>query len=153
MECHAGEDNEPPDLSGQTVLNSEMKRHLSRSYLALTHTEGSNGDYDHPMVNWINSMSGPAMIPPYSKGAATSELMALLEEGHEKTRLSAEEMEKIACWIDLLVPYCGDYTEAHAWSQKEQDQYTHFAAKRRRIEDRERADVQALIEERPIPRR
>jgi len=150
VECHAGKDDDVPyDLSGETVLLEGMKRHLSRSYLALTHTKGSNGDYRHPMVNWINSMSGPGPIPPYTTGAATSRLMAILEKGHEKTRLSPEEMEKIACWIDLLVPYCGDYLEAHAWSQAEQDQYAHFAAKRKQIEDREQVEMRALIDAKP----
>ena len=55
-------------------------------------------------------------------------------------------MEKIACWIDLLVPYCGQYTEANTWSQKELDSYAHFAAKRQRMEDAERANIRALIE-------
>lgn len=144
--CHGSDDDEPPRLSGETVLVKSMKRRLSKSYLALTHTRGTNGDHQHPMVNWIDSMSGPAMLPPYSKGAATSRLMTLLESGHEDVKLSAEEREKIACWIDLLVPYCGDYTEANTWSEKEQQLYAHFAAKRARMEDREREDIRAWIE-------
>ncbi len=148
--CHSGETGEPPCLSGETVTLKSMKRSLSKSYLALTHTRGTNGDHRHPMVNWIDSMSGPAMLPPYHKGAATSKLMSLLEDGHEDVVLSGEEMEKIACWIDLLVPYCGDYTEAHAWSQAEQDFYAHFAAKRRRMESLERANIRAWIQQQAI---
>ncbi len=127
-----------------------MKRSLSRSYLELTHTRGTNGDHQHPMVNWIDSMSGPAMLPPYHKGAATSKLMSLLEDGHEDVALSSEEMDKIACWIDLLVPYCGDYTEAHAWTPDEQDFYAHFAAKRRRMENLEQANIRAWIEQQTV---
>jgi hypothetical protein len=49
-----------------------------------------------------------------------------VEQGHEDVKLSQEEMDKIACWIDLLVPYCGDYTEANVWTQQEIDMYAHF---------------------------
>jgi hypothetical protein len=37
--------------------------------------------------------------------------------------LSPEELDRIACWIDLLVPYCGDYVESNAWSEDERDFY------------------------------
>ncbi|MEE8452494.1 MAG: hypothetical protein V3R99_11290 [Thermoguttaceae bacterium] len=145
IQCHtSGKD--APNLSGETVVIAKMKRELSYAYLSLTHTKGSNGDYDHPMVNWINSMSGPAMLPPYHRGAATSRLMTLLEEGHEKVELSAEEMAKIACWIDLLVPYCGDYTEAAAWTEKDRDFYAHFQEKRRRHENEEQANIRSWID-------
>ena len=59
------------------------------------------------------------MLPPYSAGAAKSRLMTLLEQGHGDVKLSREEIDKIACWIDLLVPFCGDYLEANAWSEAE----------------------------------
>jgi len=146
VECHTGEEDASFSLLGKTVTLPSMKRKLSQSYLALTHTQGTNGDHAHPMVNWIDCMSGPQMLPPYSKGAATSKLMTLLEEGHEDVTLTRDEMERIACWIDLLVPYCGDYTEANVWSKQERDFYAHFAAKRERMEDLERANVRAWIE-------
>ncbi len=65
-------------------------------------------------MNWINNMPVPTMLPPYYKGAAKSKLITMLEKGHEVVELSQREMDKIACWIDLLVPYCGDYIEANA---------------------------------------
>ncbi|MHC4399202.1 MAG: HzsA-related protein [Planctomycetota bacterium] len=146
IECHDGEEENSFSLLGRPVTIQSMKRRLSESYLALTHTRGSNGDHTHPMVNWIDSMSGPAMLPPYHRGAATSKLMTLLEEGHEGVGLSEEELETIACWIDLLVPYCGDYTEANAWSEKDRSFYAHFAAKRQRMEAFERANIEAWID-------
>ena len=90
-------------------------------------------------------MSVPTMLPPYYKGAAKSKLITLLEDGHEGVRLSQEEMYKIACWIDLLVPYCGEYTEAHAWSQEEVARYEHFLKKRKRMERIERENIEELI--------
>ncbi len=54
-------------------------------------------------------------------------------------------MDKIACWIDLLVPYCGDYIEANAWTQEELAKYDHFAKKRERMEEMERKNIEELI--------
>ena len=85
------------------------------------------------------------MLPPYFTGAAKSELITMLENGHMGVKLSPQEMEKIACWIDLLVPYCGDYTEANAWTDEEKDKYEHFLQKRRRMEDIERKNIDVLI--------
>jgi hypothetical protein len=32
-------------------------------------------------------------------------------------KLSRKELDMLAAWIDLVVPYCGDYLEANAWSE------------------------------------
>jgi len=92
------------------------------------------------------------MLPPYYKGTAKSKLITMLvrkdsqgEQGHEGVELSQEEMDKIACWIDLLVPYCGDYIEANAWTQEEADKYDHFVKKRKRMEEIERKNIEELI--------
>lgn len=102
----------------------------------------------HPMVNWISAQSIPALLPAYHGGAATSGLMTMLEEGHYDVRLSREEIEKIACWIDLLVPYAGDYTESHAWTDGEVKRYDHFLQKRQGMEKIERENIRALIDAR-----
>jgi hypothetical protein len=146
--CHNGPNTEPPNLSDEVVPVDQTKRFFSKSYLALTHAQGSRGDWNHPIVNWIDSMSEPEMLGPYHRGAATSRLMTLLEEGHEGVKLSTEEFDKIACWIDLLVPYCGDYLEANAWSPAEVDFYARYLAKRQRWEELERSNVQAWIQSR-----
>ena len=54
---------------------------------------------------------------------------ALLREGHEGVELTSEELDKIACWIDLLVPYCGDYTEAGAWNEGMQKKHARYLGK------------------------
>ena len=91
------------------------------------------------------------MLPPYSAGAARSGLIKLLEEGHKQTRLSREELDKIACWIDLVIPYCGDYLEAHAWSPGEVDRYQKMLEKRQRMEQFERANIEQFLAERGHP--
>ena len=34
----------------------------------------------------------------------------MLQRGHNGVNLSAEEMDRVATWLDLLVPCFGDYT-------------------------------------------
>ena len=85
------------------------------------------------------------MLPPYFAGSAESELMVLLRRGHYDVKLSREELDKIACWIDLLVPFCGDYMEANAWDEQGVNKYTHYLEKRKKMEAIERANIKALV--------
>lgn len=153
VKCHTGRETEPFGLSGNQVIDNTSKRKWSQSYLALTQARPAGrlnqsyykGNQDGELVNWINNMSVPTMLPPYYKGASKSKLITMLEEGHEDVKLSQEEMDKIACWIDLLVPYCGDYIEANAWTQEEVAMYDHFMKKRKRMEEIERKNIEELI--------
>jgi hypothetical protein len=126
-------------LATQTV-DAVAKRKWSDSYLWLT-----QGGRPNELVNWISAQSAPPMLPPYHAGAATSRLITLLEQGHEGVKLTREELDKFACWIDLLLPYCGDYAEANAWSAEEVEKYNHFLAKRRRMEQLEEKNIEELI--------
>jgi hypothetical protein len=127
------------------------KRRWSDSYLALTQAysrdKNRNGSYyycgnqDGQVVNWINVMSEPTMLPPYYKGSSKSKLIAMLAAGHNEVTLSQEEMDIIACWIDLAVPYCGDYTEANLWTPEELKKYQHFAEKRKRMKWLEQTNI------------
>ena len=45
----------------------------------------------------------------------------MLDAGHEDATVSREDLDKLAAWIDLGVPYCGDYTEAGAWTPAEHE--------------------------------
>ncbi len=148
-------------LSHQTT-DVLAKRRWSDAYLMLTQAhpvrpgdppEGFAGDCGGRIVNWLSSQSVPEPIPPYSAGSARSELLSLLEKGHYATKLSREEMEKLACWIDLLVPYCGDYLEANAWSQDELKKYERYLAKRRQMEEFEQDNVRDLANGRAPARR
>ena len=147
VNCHDGREDIPMDLRGTLVHLPEMKRRVARSYLELTHTQNERGDSHHPMVNWIDSMSEPDMLPPRHRGAAASGLITLLKKGHEGVTLNAEELEKIACWLDLLVPYCGDYLEHNTWSKKDHAFYDRYVKKRQRQEQFERNNIKALIEQ------
>ncbi len=146
VSCHDGREDVPMNLRGDLVHLPEMKRMVARSYLELTHTKNERGDCNHAMVNWIDSMSEPEMLPPLHRGAGASELISRLQNGHEGVVVKAEDLEKIACWLDLLVPYCGDYLEHNTWSKKELEFYDRYAQKRKGQEARERRGIQALIE-------
>lgn len=139
-------------LLSRTTTDPAAKRRFSDAYLMLTGAvvgyndafEGSSG----PLVNWVSPQSGPPMRQPYSAGASQSDLMRLLVEGHAGVRLSREELDRLACWIDLVVPYCGDYLEANSWGPLEKARYQYFVAKRRTMESLEARNIQAMLAER-----
>ncbi|NQU25581.1 MAG: hypothetical protein HQ567_30210, partial [Candidatus Nealsonbacteria bacterium] len=116
-------------------------RQFSDSYVNLT----LSGRPD-AVVNWLNVQSIPPMLPPYFAGSAKSKLMTMLRDGHSKVKLSQEELDKIACWIDLLIPYCGDYMEANAWGDGGEEKYRRFQKKRDDMEAIEKENIQALLE-------
>ena len=132
-------------------MERTAKRRWSDAYLILTQAAAASadevfkGNCQGRVVNWIGAQSVPELLPPYSAGAARSELMTLLEQGHQGVKLSREELDKIACWIDLLVPYCGDYREANAWTEEEMKKYERYAEKRRQMEEVEQQNIDALL--------
>ena len=141
-------------LLGDTTLDRPAKRYWSDAYLNLTLAQPANNEWDRGsftgiddgyMVNWISSQSIPAPLPPYAAGAARSALFPLLAQGHYGVRLSREELDRLACWIDLLVPYCGDYTEANAWSDADWQKHRRYADKRREMEELERFNLEAWL--------
>jgi len=69
----------------------------------------------------------------------------MLEQGHHGAKLEREELDKIACWIDLLVPYCGNYREANAWTEAELKRHERYAEKRRQMEEVEQQNIGALL--------
>ena len=154
--CHDGRDDVPYDLTRIAVVDEGAKRRWMESYLNLTHAKDPNnrrakqqgwrGNPDHPMVNWISSASVPTLIPPYSAGSNKSKLMELLDKGHKKVALTREDLEKLAAWIDLGVPFCGDYTEANTWNPDEIAKYQRYSDKRKRLEEEEKQALKAMME-------
>lgn len=132
-------------LSSETVRDEHAGRAWSDSYLVLTQArrdgEGDKGPFrgkpDGSMVSWLGSQSVPSPIPPGTAGSTTSRLLDLFENNHHEVKLSREEYEKIACWIDLFVPYGGDYTEANIWNEKELEKYRRYEIKRRKFDELE----------------
>ncbi|MDP6546895.1 MAG: hypothetical protein QGH60_23210 [Phycisphaerae bacterium] len=145
IRCHDGQKKTDANRKSFSLLSKgnvdrRAKRVWSDSYLALTKRGKQT-----PLANWISPQSGPSMLPPYHAGAAKSKLITILEKTHEKAKLSREELDKFACWLDLLVPYCGDYREANAWSDAEKRKYDHFEAKRKKMQAAETKNIQQLL--------
>lgn len=113
VSCHSGAEGAPaPDLRGRFA--SAAAPH-SVSYAALARKD---------LVHWFESVNGKEWLPrtfPGTFGARASGLYRLLEEGHEDVRLSREELERIAIWIDLNVPFYGVYEPEHVAAQRAGD--------------------------------
>ena len=153
--------NQPSDqverafsLLDETTVDPDAKRRYSDAYLALVgvHRQEAkhplSGKCDNRLVNWISAQSAVEPLPPNTAGSAHSGLCKLLDQGHKGVQLSREERDKINCWIDLLVPYCGDYFEAGAWTAEETQKYQRYLDKRRRMEALERQNVNDFISNR-----
>lgn len=122
-------------------FDKKAGRIWSDAYLALS----SKGNPDKGSVRWLNVQSIPPLLPPYFAGSTKSPIITMLEEGHNGVKLSYEEMEKIACWIDLLIPYCGDYMEANCWDENELKKYLHFQKKRDNMAVIEADNIRKMI--------
>ena len=82
------------------------------------------------------------MIQPRSHGAFDSPLIALFrapdgsvagqDEAHRNVEITPEELKIIAMWIDLLVPFCGDYYAHNRWSDGDRAYYRYYKEKRDR---------------------
>jgi hypothetical protein len=141
-------------LLGATTADPVAKRAWSDAYLNLTLARATGdhvipeayfGTFDGRIVNWIGSQSIPTLLPPYVAGACQSSLFTLLADGHYGVELAREELDRLACWIDLFVPYGGDYFEANTWNDEERGKYERFLAKRRRMEAEEQAGIREWL--------
>jgi hypothetical protein len=131
-------------LLNRPVVGKASQRIWAESYLMLTQADKEEVGHPNELVNWLNVQSIPSILPPYHRGACKSRLISILEEGHYDVELSREEMDKIACWIDLLVPFCGDYAEASNWSEADRARYERMLNKREDMETLDRASRAAL---------
>ncbi|TKG95746.1 hypothetical protein EYV94_05480 [Puteibacter caeruleilacunae] len=134
------------------VKEDIAKREWNDAYLNLLQAynipngRSFKGSFKSELVNWPGMQSVPTLLPPYYRGSATSNLMKMLKEKHGDVKLSKEELEKIACWIDLQVPYCGDYKEANTWTPKEMEYYDYYLNKRIKHEEEERRNIEEYIQ-------
>ncbi len=155
ISCHNGTDD-LMDLRGTPVDGNNMnKRAWSQSYLNLLQARQDErngnwiGDPDSGLVRWLHKQSGPTEIPPYHSGAARSPLIKMLDEGHHDVTLDQQEWFKLAAWIDLLVPYSGDYREGGAWSERDHAYYSYYETKRKRHSEEELESVLQWLKQQP----
>ncbi len=135
-------------LLSAEVVDTVAKRRWSDAYLNLTGArrleQGCYAAQPGNLVSWVTAQSIPSLLPAYPAGAARSRLLSLLEDGHSGVNLSRQERERIACWIDLGVPFCGDYTEANAWNEVEKAKYQRYLEKRWQMEAEEARNIEAF---------
>lgn len=107
------------------------KAEANRDKVYLTYFGGKPENVPHPdaqgycadeyagngIINWLHVSSTCAMLPPYAYGSTSSRLMGYLEPSHYNVRLTQEEKERVACWIDLNVPFAGSWMELNYWDE------------------------------------
>ena len=100
--CH-----NPKKPDGKVVLTGEPQGHYTVSYNALAprvpYSAWGGRPGDFRQVN-----SEPLSQPGFF-GARGSPLMKMLLEGHEKVELTAEELERLATWMDANVLFYGTF--------------------------------------------
>ena len=141
VDCHnrqkVSDSESTISLEGKGPLDEAGLKYWSDAYKTLA---------DPKYASWISPQSAPPMLAPYAAGAAKSPLIEMLTEGHEDVEISAEEMNTIACWIDLGVPFSGDYTEAMA--EQHVPEYERWLNKRKLWAEDELNNIRALVETR-----
>jgi hypothetical protein len=145
--------NQAFSLLGETVRDEKAGRDWSDAYLVLTQAKrdgkpGDDGAFrgqpEGRIVRWIGTQSVPTPLPAGFSGSTKSSLLDLLDAGHYDVRLTPAETAKLACWIDLLVPFCGDYTEANCWTPAEMKKYLRYDQKRRQHDEQDRQTLERL---------
>lgn len=153
ISCHDGVKHELNLKGDLKSFDLESKRLFAESYIQLTHTtprtkpdQSLTGKPFHPEVNWIDAMSEPTVLKPYTAGAATSNIIKRMESGHGGTKVSPEEIHYVALWLDLLVPFVGDFREHNNWSEKDHAYYDYYDNKRQKSREEDEDNIRQLIE-------
>ena len=137
VECHNRKTLADGKISLEATgeLDERAQKIWSDAYKALA---------DPRYTSWVSPQSAPDQLPPYSAGAARSKLIEMLRAGHEDVTLSSEELVELACWIDLAVPFAGNYTEAMPEDQAAK--YAFYLKKRRQWAAEGERNIRSLQE-------
>ena len=98
VECHLG-----PDAEGDVDLSGTSEGQFTASYNALAPLVPYSEWKGTPQTNY------EPLTRPDVFGARASRLTALLLDGHEGVGLSAEEMERLATWMDTNALFYGTF--------------------------------------------
>ncbi|MHC4501691.1 MAG: HzsA-related protein, partial [Planctomycetota bacterium] len=101
--CHKDPGGKKPCFvdDGKTIGFPTSQNRYSRPYLDLSRyvrRNGPEGDYH--------------TLTPMEFHVSTSQLIQMLEKGHNGVKLSKEAWDRIVTWIDVNVPYFGTWREA-----------------------------------------
>ncbi|MDO4583096.1 MAG: hypothetical protein Q4D62_03230 [Planctomycetia bacterium] len=125
--CLTGEVARPETIRLIGAGHVDPKRAYTRSYVEITTSGNPDGN---PWMQWLKPRSRAVMLPPYHTGSCKSKIMAYLEPSHYDVRVSDAEKRTLACWLDLLIPFCGSYTQNNTWTDAEKQEYQYFQDKR-----------------------
>ncbi|MGQ7870423.1 SUMF1/EgtB/PvdO family nonheme iron enzyme [Sunxiuqinia sp. sy24] len=105
--CHNGNSQSIPDFSSD---ENSGYHGFSKSYMAL-----------HPYVRRPGCESDFYTLEPMDYYANTSDLVQILGKDHYGVELNEEEWDRLLTWIDLNVPYHGEYNapEFNGYNQYE----------------------------------
>ena len=145
----------PFSLLGKSWHDTGAKRYWSESYLNLTNSNRAEraSAKKSNVVTWINIQNSPTMLKPYDSGAAFSSICTMFDgpNPHNGVQLSQKEKDLIACWIDLLVPFCATYEEASAWEDAEWKRHAYYNAKKDFSDELDRKNYEAWAKSQPVP--
>lgn len=145
----------PFSLLSKGWHDTGAKRYWSESYMNLTNSpyvERARAQKSN-VVTWINIQNSPTMLKPYDSGAAFSSICTMFDgpNPHNGVQLSQKEKDLIACWIDLLVPFCATYEEASAWEEAEWKRHAYYHAKKDFSDELDRKNYEAWAKSQPVP--
>nr|HPM84412.1 hypothetical protein [Candidatus Anammoximicrobium sp.] len=123
-----GEVAKPESITLIGAGQVDPKRAYTQSYVTIT----TSGNPDkNPWMTWLKPRSRAVMLPPYHTGASQSRIMEYFESAHHGVQVSEHEKRTFACWLDLLVPFCGSYAQHNTWTDAEKAEFSYFQDKRR----------------------
>ena len=67
----------------------------------------------HPYVRRPGLEADIRMLPPREFEAGTSKLVQMLKKGHFGVKLGPEDWDRLITWIDLNVPFAGDWRDGY----------------------------------------
>jgi hypothetical protein len=166
VSCHApGKKAAKIDLSDNIVIddpdhhgNSATQRKFYQSYLTLLKVKVGKGEgkrraekrltegTPNKWVDYYTRLLTVERTPPYYAGSCNSGLLKMLEEGHHNVKISREELDKIAAWMDLNVPFIGEYDEMNNWTDKSKEFYKTKTAMRKKMEKIELENIKEYID-------
>ena len=102
--CHDGSDAKKPDFKNAALVDTKSNEHrFSHSYHAF-----------HRYFRRPGPESSGLMNIPYEFHASSSEGVQIIEKGHYGVKLDDESWRRIYTWIDLNVPYYGNWSSVYS---------------------------------------
>ena len=119
IRCHDGSDPKKPDFKNKEIANTkQIEDRFSYAYHAF------NKYFRRP-----GPESSGLMGIPYEYHASTSEGVQLLEKGHYGVKLDDDSWRRLYTWIDLNVPFHGNWTSVYSVDQKREAWTTNISAR------------------------